>query len=335
VGKQKAVSEHLAEGAQQPARRRKQEGIDDVEASASFPGEQYRCGADEIQPKSLRTELEHVSDHALQRTEALTAAGILILDDHNERLPELTADLVARRVAVIVVGGGTSAALAAKAATTTIPIVFTIAADPVRAGLVRSLNRPAGNITGIVGFTDLLIVKRLELVTQLVPDAFVIGALINPRNPNSKNRVNDLRAAASALRLQISIVGASSGAEFDNAFATAVAQRAQVLIVQNDALFSSRPDQLAGLAMRYRLPTIFENHEDAVAGGLMSYGPSWKERYRVLGSYAGRILKGEKPADLPVQAPTKFELVINLRTAKALDLTIPPTLLARADEVIE
>jgi putative ABC transport system substrate-binding protein len=256
-------------------------------------------------------------------------------DDRTERLPELAAELVARRVAVIAVGGGTPAALAAKAATTTIPIVFTIAADPVRAGLVRSLNRPGGNITGIVGYTDLLIVKRLELVTQLMPSAAVIGALVNPRNPNSKNRANDLRSAASALRLPISIVGASSGAELEDAFATAVAQRVEVLIVQNDALFSSRPDQLAALAMRHRLPTIFENHEDAAAGGLISYGPSWRERYRVLGSYAGRILKGEKPADLPVQAPTKFELVINLKTAKALNLRVPPTLLARADEVIE
>jgi putative ABC transport system substrate-binding protein len=256
-------------------------------------------------------------------------------DDHHERLQELAAALVARRVAVIATGGGTLTALAAKAATTTIPIVFTIAADPVRAGLVRSLNRPAGNITGIVGLTDLLIVKRLELVTELMPNASVIGALINPGNPNSKNRASDLRAATSALRRQIRIVGASSGAELDNAFTTAVAQGVEVLIVQNDALFSSRPDQLAGLAMRHRLPAIYENHEDAVAGGLISYGPSWKERYRLLGNYAGRILKGEKPADLPVIQPTKFELVINAKTAKALGLTVPPTLLARADEVIE
>jgi putative ABC transport system substrate-binding protein len=256
-------------------------------------------------------------------------------DDHHERLKALIAELVARRVAVIVTGGGTSTALAAKAATTTIPIVFTIAADPVRAGLVRSLNRPGGNITGIAGLTDLLIVKRLELVTELMPNASVIGALINPKNPNSENRGSDLRAAASALGKQIRIVGASSGAEFANAFTTAMAQGVEVLIVQNDALFSSRPDQLVELAMRYRLPTIYENHEDAVAGGLISYGPSWKERYRLLGSYAGRILKGEKPADLPVVQPTTFELVINLKTAKAIGLVIPPLLLARADEVIE
>jgi len=256
-------------------------------------------------------------------------------DDQNERLPELAAELVARRVAVIVTGGGTPTALAAKAATMTIPIVFTIAADPIRAGLVRSLNRPEGNITGIAGLTDLIIVKRLELVTELMPSATVIGALINPGNPNSKNRAKDLRAATSALRRQIRIVGASSGAELDSAFAMAVAQGVQVLIVQNDALFSSRPEQLAGLAMRHRLPAIYENHEDAAAGGLISYGPSWKERYQLLGRYAGKILKGERPADLPVVQPAKFELVINAKTAKALGLTIPSTLLVRADEVIE
>ena len=256
-------------------------------------------------------------------------------DDHNERLPELAAELVARRVAVIVAGGSTSAALAAKAATTTIPIVFTTAADPVRTGLVRSLNRPGGNVTGIAGFTDLLIVKRLELIIELMPNASVIGALINPDNPNSENRANDLRAAASALRRQIRIVSASSGAELEKVFTTAVAQGVEVLIVQNDSLFSSRPDQLAELAIRHRLPGIYENHEDAVAGGLISYGPSWKERYRLLGSYAGRVLKGEKPADLPVMQPTKFELVINAKTAKALGIVVPPTLLARADEVIE
>ena len=256
-------------------------------------------------------------------------------DDHNERLPELAAELVARRVAVIVTSGSTSTALAAKAATTTIPIVFTTAADPVRAGLVRSLNRPGGNITGIAGFTDLLIVKRLELIIELMPNASVIGALINPDNPNSENRANDLRAAASALRRQFRIVGASSGAELEKAFTTAVAQGVEVLIVQNDGLFSSRPDQLAGLATRHRLPGIYENHEDVVAGGLISYGPSWKERFRLLGTFAGRVLKGEKPADLPVMQPTKFELVINAKTAKALGIVVPPTLLARADEVIE
>jgi len=256
-------------------------------------------------------------------------------DDRNERLPELAAELVARQVRVIVTGGGTHTVLAAKAATTTIPIVFTIAADPVRAGLVRSLNRPGENITGIAGLTDLLIVKRLELVTELIPNVSVIGALVNPGNPNSKNRASDLQAATTKLGRQIRIVGASSGAELENAFTTAVTQGVEVLIVQNDALFSSRSDQLVALAMRHRLPAIYENHEDAAAGGLISYGPSWKERYWLLGSYAGRIIKGETPADLPVMQPTKFELVINAKTAKMLGLTVPPTLIARTDEVIE
>jgi putative ABC transport system substrate-binding protein len=172
-------------------------------------------------------------------------------------------------------------------------------------------------------------------VTELIPNASVIGALINPGNPNSENRASDLRAAARALGRHVQVVSASTSAELDNAFTTAVAQGVEVLIVQNDSLFSGRPDQLAGLAMRHRLPAIYENHEDAIAGGLISYGPSWKERYRLLGNYAGRILQGEKPADLPVVQPTKFELVINAKTAKALGLTIPPTLFARADEVIE
>ena len=173
------------------------------------------------------------------------------------------------------------------------------------------------------------------MIIELMPSASVIGGLINPDNPNAENRANDLRVAASTLRRQIRVVGASSGAELEKAFTTALAQGVEVLIVQNDALFSSRPDQLAGLATRHRLPGIYENHEDAVAGGLISYGPSWKERYQLLGTYAGRVLKGEKPADLPVMQPTKFELVINAKTAKALGLALPPSLLARADEVIE
>src|SRR5262245_3689766 len=187
-------------------------------------------------------------------------------DDQIERLPGLAAELVARRVAVIVTGGGTHTVFAAKAATTTIPIVFTIAADPVRAGLVGSLNRPGENITGISGLTDALITKRLELLTELVLKASVIGILVNPNNPNSKNRANDLQAAAQVLGREIQVVRAGSGGEFDNAFATAVAQGVNALVVQNDALFSSRPDQLADLAMRHRLPAIYENREDAIAG---------------------------------------------------------------------
>jgi putative tryptophan/tyrosine transport system substrate-binding protein len=256
-------------------------------------------------------------------------------DGRNERLPELAAELVARRVAVIVTGGGTPAALAAKAATTAIPIVFTVAADPVRAGLVSSLSRPEGNITGIGGHTDMLIVKRLELLIELVPTAAVVGALLNSSNRNFKNRAEDLQAAARVLGRQIRIAGASNSGELDNAFRTVVAQGVQALVVQNDALFSSLPDELAGLAVRYRLPTVFENHEDAAAGGLVSYGPSWTERYQLLGRYTGRVLKGEKPADLPVVQPAQFELVINLKTARTLGVDVPLRLLQRADQVIE
>jgi putative ABC transport system substrate-binding protein len=256
-------------------------------------------------------------------------------DDHSERLPQLAAELVARRVTVVVVGGGSAAALAAKAATATIPIVFALAADPVRAGIVTSLSRPEGNITGIVGFTDALIAKRLELAAELLPNITVIGALLNPNNPNAESRSSDLRAAAGVLRRQIRFFHASSPDELERAFKTAAEQRIGALIVQNDVLFISRRGQVAGLAIRHRLPTIQETREYADAGGLMSYGPSVVDRYRLLGNYTGRVIKGERPADLPVQQPTKFELVINLKTAKALGLTVPPTLLARADEVIE
>jgi putative ABC transport system substrate-binding protein len=173
------------------------------------------------------------------------------------------------------------------------------------------------------------------MLTKLVPNISVIGALINPSNPNSKNRADDLRVAANVLGRQIRLVGASSGDELDDAFTTAVSQGVEALVVQNDTLFNSRPDQVARLAMRHRLPAIYENREDVAAGGLMSYGTGMREGYRLLGSYTGRILKGEKPVDLPVIQPTKFELVLNLKTAKALGLEIPPTLLATADEVIE
>jgi putative ABC transport system substrate-binding protein len=256
-------------------------------------------------------------------------------DDHNERLPQLAADLVASRVAVIVSSGGSAAALAAKAATATIPIVFAIAADPVRAGLVTSLSRPEGNITGVVGFTDTLIAKRLELVTELLPNVVVIGALLNPNNPNAESRSSDLRAAAGAIGRQVRFVYAGIPGELEKAFTTAVEQRLGALIIQNDLLFISRRDEVAGLATRHRLPTIQETREYAEVGGLMSYGPSISDRYRLLSRYTAKVLRGEKPADLPVVQPTKFELVINLKTAKALGLVVPTTLLARADEVIE
>jgi putative ABC transport system substrate-binding protein len=256
-------------------------------------------------------------------------------NDHYERIPQLAADLVRQRVNLIVTGGGTATALAAKAATTTIPIVFAIAADPVRAGLVASLNRPGGNVTGIVGLTDALIAKRLELVTELLPNIAVIGALLNPNNPNSEARSRDLHAAAGVVGRQIRVLYAGNRGEIDKAFTSAVEQRIGALVIQNEILFIAQREQIVVLAARHRLPTIQETREYAAAGGLISYGPSIADRYRMLGSYAGRVLKGERPADLPVVQPAKFELVINLNTAKAIGLEIPPTLLARADEVIE
>jgi len=252
-----------------------------------------------------------------------------------QRLAQLAADLVGRGVAVISCGGGTATALAAKAATSTIPIVFAIGADPVRAGLVGSVSRPEGNITGVAGLTDALITKRLEVITELLPGIRVIGVLLNPRNPNSMVRSSDLSAAAQGFGRQIRFVYADAPTELNTALVAAVEQRIEALIVQNDPLFISQDDEIAQLAMRHRLPTIHESRDYAAAGGLMSYGPSITERYRLLGRYTGRVLKGNKPADLPIQQPTKFELVINLKTAKALGLEVPPSLLARADSVIE
>jgi putative ABC transport system substrate-binding protein len=255
-------------------------------------------------------------------------------DDHAERLPAMAADLVGRQVGALVVGGGTAAALAAKAATKTTPIVFVVAADPVRAGIVASLNRPGSNMTGIVGFADLLITKRLESLTELLPNARVFGALLNASNPNSESRAGDLQTAAKALGRDIRLVWASSPDGLDKAIAGAAEQKLEALVVQNDSLFTDRHDVI-DLAADYRIPAIYESREDAMAGGLVSYGPDVVFEYRTLGSYTGRILKGEKPADLPIMQPTRFELVINLKTAKALGLTVPPNVLAIADEVIE
>jgi putative ABC transport system substrate-binding protein len=256
-------------------------------------------------------------------------------NDHNDRLPALAADLINRRVSVLVCGGGTPTALAAKAATATIPIVFAISADPVRAGIVSNLNRPDRNITGVVSFTDQLIAKRVELLAELIPSATIIGALLNPSNSNFKNRSNDLQTAVKAIGRELRIVLASNAGELENAFSLAVGQGVGALVVQNEAVFISHRDEVVKLATRSKLPAVYEEREDAVAGGLASYGPSTKERYRLLADYTASILKGEKPQNLPVARPTQFDLVINLRTAKALGLTIPQTLLTTADEVIE
>jgi putative tryptophan/tyrosine transport system substrate-binding protein len=261
--------------------------------------------------------------------------GYRYADFQNERLPALAADLVQHRVSVIAALGGPASAIAAKAATATIPIVFVTGGDPVKLGLVASLNRPGGNITGVSFLTNALGSKRLELLLGLMPTAAAIGFLIDPTNPNTELEAADMLAAANALKRKLLIVRASTESEVDAAFASLVQQRADALIVAAQAFFTSRSDQVLTLTQRHALPTIYQARQLVVAGGLMSYGTSVTDAHRQAGIYAGRILKGEKPADLPVMQSTRFELVINLKTAKALGLDVPPTLLALADEVIE
>jgi putative ABC transport system substrate-binding protein len=251
-----------------------------------------------------------------------------------DRLPTMAADLVGRRVAVLF-ASPIPAALAAKATTSTIPIVFAIGSDPVETGLVVSLNRPGGNVTGATFLSVELGAKRLELLRDLVPKIDSIGLLINPNNPNAAVQTKEMQAATSRLGLQLNIVSAGSQSDFDNAFATLVGQRSDALVVSADPFFFSHRDQLVALATRRSMPAIYYAREFVVAGGLISYASSFGDSFRQAATYVGRILKGEKPADLPVLQPTTFELVINLKTAKTLGLTVPLTLQARADEVIE
>jgi ABC-type uncharacterized transport system substrate-binding protein len=254
-------------------------------------------------------------------------------EGHLDRLPALVADLISRPVAMIV--GNLNAALAAKAATTTIPIIFGTGSDPVRDGLVASINRPGGNITGVMFLVTELGAKRLDLLRQLVPKATLIAMLVNPGSVDTEAERRDVQVAAQRLGQQLIILDASSDRDIETSFATFVQRGAGALIVGAGAFLFSNRERLVALAARHALPAIYADPEDAVAGALMSYGPSIVDAYRQIGIYAGRILKGEKPADLPIVQSTKFDLVINLRTAKALGLTVPPTLLATADEVIE
>ena len=251
-----------------------------------------------------------------------------------DRLPALAADLVGRRPAVIATQT-LPAALAAKGATSTIPVVFVVGEDPIKVGLVKSLSRPDSNVTGVTNFMNVLGTKRLELVSEAVPAAVVLGLLVNPTNPNAEADTRDLQVAAQALGRRLQVLTAATERELETAFAAAVEQKVGALFINIDSFLFDRREEIAALAARHQVPTIHPFREYVAAGGLMSYGASFVDAWRQSGIYVGRILRGVKPTDLPVLQPVKFDLVINLKAAKTLGLAVPPALLARADEVIE
>jgi putative ABC transport system substrate-binding protein len=256
-------------------------------------------------------------------------------ENQSDRLPAMVADLVHRQVAVIA-ATGTQAALAAKAATTTIPIVFTTSVDPVQLDLVTNLNRPGGNVTGVTETNAEIAAKRLQLLHELVPTASVMALLVNPANPSlAETHTKETQAAARTLGLELHVLNASSERDFNGVFAKLDQLQVGGLVIGSDPLFSSRSGQLAALALQHAVPTIYQNPDFAAAGGLLSYGADFREAYRLAGNYTGRILKGDKPADLPIQLTTKVELYINLKTAKTLGVNIPNSLTGRADKVIE
>jgi putative tryptophan/tyrosine transport system substrate-binding protein len=282
---------------------------------------------------------EYVSEfrHGLKETGFVEGQNVAIefrwAEGHNDRLPALVAELIRLRAAVI--AGDASPMLAAKAATTTIPIVFAAGGDPVAQGLVASLNRPGGNVTGVHFFAGVLGAKRLELLRQLAPKATTIAMLVHPNTPNTEAERSDVQATAQTIGQQLVIVDVNSDGDIDSAFATFIERGAGALLNGSGPFLNFRRARIAALAARHALPAVYSQREYPAAGGLMSYGSSVADAYRQAGIYAGRILKGEKPGDLPVMRATKFELVINLKTAKALGLLVPPALLATADEVIE
>jgi putative tryptophan/tyrosine transport system substrate-binding protein len=295
----------------------------------------------------LSTAPSHLYEHRLRPfREGLKEAGYVEgrnveidyrwAEAQNDRLPALAAQLVQRRVAVIVAAGGTPTALAAKAATTTIPIVFGVAVDPVEVGLVASLSRPGGNVTGVTNLNVEVGPKRLELLHELLPSVTVIAVLVNPASPAiAESFTRGMQVAARTLGLQLHVLHASSEREFDTVFATLAQLRAGALVISPEILYNTRIEQLAALTVRHAVPAVFQYRQFVAAGGLLSYGSDEREYYRLVGIYVGRILKGEKPGDLPVQQATKVELIINLKTARALGLTVPLPLIGRADEVIE
>jgi putative tryptophan/tyrosine transport system substrate-binding protein len=252
-----------------------------------------------------------------------------------DRLPALAAELTRRPIAVLVAAGGSLTAVVAQRATSTVPIVFAGVDDPVKMGIVQSFNRPGGNATGVSLFNAVLTPKRLELLHEVAPKASAIALLVNPRNPSTESQVSDAQDAARERGQSLRVLSASGERDIDLAFAALIEQRSDALLVSADALFQNLRSQVIMLAARHRVPAIYLNREFPVSGGLISYGIHFPDAYRQAGNYAGRVLKGEKPFDLPVVQPTKFELVINLKTAKALGLTVPDKLLALADEVIE
>jgi putative ABC transport system substrate-binding protein len=276
--------------------------------------------------------------HGLSETSYVEGQNVAIdyrwAEDRYDRLPSLVADLIGRKIDVIV-AGNFPAALAAKSATSGIPIIFEVSVDPVERGLVASFSRPSGNLTGMTSVSIELTPKRIELLTDLVPRAGMIGLLVNPNNPTTDRLVQDMLAAASAKGVELRTLKAGAEGEIGAAFASPVELHVDALVLAPDPLFNTRRELLVTLASRHAVPTIYFYREFVSAGGLISYGPNFTDIWRRVGGYAGQILKGAKPVDLPVQQPTKYQLVVNLKTASALGLTVPPSILARADEVIE